>query len=545
MIQDIKVCNIYVPEKVDYDFILNQFSKHPVRIINEIPEVPDDSIPAMIVGCMALKEKYPNHNLFDKNVTRNLTWSYSSKEKKRDFAKEINDFVMKSLKAWLPSDLKLYDPLFHGDLDSFLNKNLDFSLKTFTYFNAGALYLNNKGKNFVLNLKSLALINPSFKEVITNLLKRENILLYSYNNISPIVSEEEILRVPTLENICWIKFGVEIEEEAFFNIIPGYDIKKHIPFFMSSLPEFNLNQEEEKCLARLQEKDFIVRWISKGFICFSPEFKHEGIKTVSYGNNKFASLNYSHKRTITGRIVCDDYYNVQNLTRDGDEKKQIVSRFDGGSIFVCDYVSFESKIALYLSEDENFIKKYWNRDLHLETASIIYGPYESIQAEHRKLAKDVNHAMMFGAGEESLLSKLEFLKNPSEALYNIRSFLSPILNKAYRLNTFQKEHGYIVNDWGYIINPKKDFAAFSNFIQSSAAEILVDKIFEVKKLFKNKESKFLFPIHDSMIFDISPKEKELFQEIPKLLSAYKDYFFAVSCKFGHNYKNLSEEKIFS
>lgn len=543
MIQDIKVCNIYAPAKEDYDLLMVQFAKHPVLILNEIPEEPNTSIPSMIVGCMALKEKYPNHNLFDKDVFENLTWTYSLLEKKRDFMTEVNEFVIKSLKSWLPTDLILYDPFFDGNFDTFIEDNLEFNAPIYAYFNAGALYLNNGGKNFAINLKSMALVESNLKELVTNFIKRGNFLLYSYNNISPIINNDEIIRVRTLENICWIKFGVEIEEELFFNIIPGFDIRKYIPFLMSGLPEFYLTFEEERCLQRLQEKDAIVRWISKGFVCFSPDFTHETLKTISKDGHKFATLNYSHKRTITGRIVSKDTFNIQNLQKDGDQKKQVVSRFHGGNILVCDYISFESKIALYMSEDELFIQKYWDKDLHLETAKIIFGDGK-ITDEQRSLSKDINHAIMFGAGEELLLKKLANNPNPDEILFKIKVFLRPILNKSFRLNAFQKEHGYIINDWGYIINPKKEFAAFNNFIQSSAAEILIDKLFEIKEFLKDKESKFLFPVHDSMIFDISPREKYLLTEIPKLLTTHSGNAFAISAKFGHDYKNISEERLF-
>lgn len=541
MIQDIKICNIYAPNKEDYDFLVGHLSKHPVNIFYDVPDEFDQSTPSIIVGCLFVKEKFVDYNIFDAEILPNLTWAYSSKEKNKEFHNQINNFVVKSLKTWLPSDLILYDPFLNGDFEVFLNKNIEKRFKTYVYFHQGAIYLNNNKKNFVINLKNLFYLDKNIKDKLSLFLSDNNFLFYSYSNIASIFSIE-IPNIKTLDNICWIKFGVEIDEESFFNIIPGYDIKKFIPFLMSCIPDLSLNAEEEKCLRRLQEKDAIVRWISKGYLCFDPSFENDNLQFLNHGDKKFSQLNYSHKRTITGRIVCKDVYNVQNLQRDGDDKKKIISRFKGGKILVCDYVSFESKIALYISEDTDFIDKFWDKDLHLETASIIYGPL-NIQPDQRKIGKDVNHAIMFGGGDDLILSKLSLLPNAKELLYEIRLFLSPILNKAYRLNEFQKENGYIIDDWGYIINPKKDFAAFNNYIQATAAEILTDKLFEIKHFLNNKESKFLFPVHDSMVFDISPNEKELIKELPKLLSTHKNKTFGISYKIGDNYKELGEEKI--
>ena len=87
-------------------------------------------------------------------------------------------------------------------------------------------------------------------------------------------------------------------------------------------------------------------------------------------------LRYSDKRTITGRINCVDSFNPQMLPKDSNIRKQIVSRYNGGTIAVFDYKSFETRLSMYLSRDEEFILSNMNSDLHYNTAKAMFGDIE-------------------------------------------------------------------------------------------------------------------------------------------------------------------------
>ena len=79
--------------------------------------------------------------------------------------------------------------------------------------------------------------------------------------------------------------------------------------------------------------------------------------------------------------------------------------------------------------------------------------------------------------EEAIMAKIV------SRIEKIKEFLRPIMKQSYQIKKFNEEYGYIVNKWGTIIRPKdkKDYASFNNYIQSTATEILIDKLFEIKK----------------------------------------------------------------
>jgi DNA polymerase-1 len=256
-------------------------------------------------------------------------------------------------------------------------------------------------------------------------------------------------------------------------------------------------------------------------------------------NAKLAKLNYSNKRTITGRIVCKDKYNPQNLEKATRDRANIISRFKGGSIVVFDFVSFETRIALYMCQDQQFLNEYYNKDLHNETAKLIFET-DTPTDEQRDLSKTINHALLYGAGNKTLLNKLSMFENPEKKLYDIRYFLSPLIETARSMAEANKNYGYIINKWGSIIRAEKEYAAFNNYIQSTAVEIIVDKLFEIRNFIHSYKSEFMFQVHDSLVFDIHPDDRSLIGRVKELLTHNQGMYFNIDVSEGSNYKDLKK-----
>ena len=113
------------------------------------------------------------------------------------------------------------------------------------------------------------------------------------------------------------------------------------------------------------------------------------------------------------------------------------------------------------------------------------------------------------------------------------------MKKSDEIYEESKERGYVINPWGTIVRPEKEWAYFNNFIQSSAVEIIVDKLYQIKDFLRNYQSQFLFQVHDSLIFDIHPKESMIIRDLAKIIMYHKDMFFNISYSSGLDYKNLS------
>jgi DNA polymerase I-like protein with 3'-5' exonuclease and polymerase domains len=297
-----------------------------------------------------------------------------------------------------------------------------------------------------------------------------------------------------------------------------------------------LSEHQENYIQRLAQKDRITHWLSTRELHFDLGYTNDKINFKKQKLTKFVKLSYSDKRTLTGRINCSDKrFNPQMLEKKSEEKKHIVSRFGvDGEIVVFDYVSFETKISLYLTRDEDFINQYKDKDIHEETAKVIY--QKDVLTEHeRSLGKKINHTLLYGGGDELLNNILTDISDKENALIRIKEFLSPIINLSNTIKESSLNVGYMLNSFGTIIYPEKRFAAFSNYIQAMAADMVVDKLFEIKRLLADKKSQFLFQVHDSFVFDIHKNELNIIEEIKQLLSMFKNLEFQIEISKGNNF----------
>lgn len=542
-----RICKI-ITETIEGTNSLKEFlGGYPVEITSNHPDEDYFEVPTLIIGWNSVKSRFSNQKIQNKNVATNLQWTYSESEckeiKNENFHNNIESFVNENLKRWLPSDFILYDSLMHGDFSKFIEKNVDSIKPTYIHFSGGAIYMRNDNKNFIVNTKSLWFTESDYRSVITEAFNKMNCMVYSYNGIEDYTNLDNLGNIRALDIIRWIKYGVETSIK-YFQIIPGVDTSKYVPFLMSKIPleTLSLDEEEEVYFERMCVRDKSARWMSTRYISFSHEFK-KNLDFIYRDNAKLARVNYSTKKTLTGRISCSDRYNPQNLSKSNEDRSMIISRFRNGKVYQFDYTSFEARIALYICGDEDFIENYYDKDLHVETAKIIFDT-DDFSTEQREIAKLANMAIMYGASEATALKILEKYPEPHDKLRRIKNFLSPIFNKAAEIIEEAKLNGYLINKWGSIIRPEKDFAGFNNYLQSTAAEIIVDKVLEIKVLLTNYRSQFLFQVHDSLVFDIHPEEADLVEKIAKILSYNRGMLFSVNYKSGSNYKDLSSELVY-
>jgi hypothetical protein len=537
------ICNIVATNPEDYQFLVEHLGNYPLKIVKEYSD--DDSFgePTIVVGWNYIKEKFPQQNIFDKKLKENLFWTYSHSEDKKLFLQGVEDFFYEQIKKWLPTEFIKYDSLFSDlNFSQFCINNLDKNTSLFVYFNNGALYIRNDDKNFIINIKSLYLTEHNFKKSITEFMNSYNAIAFSYKNFCDYIDLDLIGEIITIENLRWVNMGVDTSEK-YFNIIPNFDSRKYIPFFMSKLNSFHLDLEEQKFMQRMCKRDVVTFWMSSRELSFSESFSNNKLDFKIRKGHKLSKIEYSDKRTITGRITAHDNYNPQNLQKDNQERSDIITRFDGGQILVYDYTSFETRISLFKCKNTEYRDKYKDADLHYESAKILYQKND-ISDQERDFCKTLNHAILYGAGEETLLKRMSEIPEPEYKLYLVKSFLSPLIEMANEMREQYSNKGYLVNDWGSIVRIEKTHASFNNYIQSTASEIIVDKVWEIRELLKGKKSQFLFQVHDSVVFDIHPLEVDLISEIGKVLSIHNGMHFTLAYKVGLDYKNLSENIVY-
>jgi hypothetical protein len=521
-------CQIFTSESNINSYSL-EFDNYCVGIFSykDLNIEEDFQIPTLIIGWDFIKNNFSGIKISKKKIRKNLFWTFSDNEEKGTTEKDIKKFIIKSLEEYLPVNYRNFDCIIDGNVSNHQDKIFSQNLN-FCFFSKNVIYVYNDLGFYGINLSSIDYIFESSNNFIDSISKKYRLIFFNYDNLKSFKIEDNKEFI-TLENICWICNNFTITETSLHKFSPYPLNEKYFVFLMSKFYDI-LNCsiiDNQNILSRLFKKDFITDWLSS--------------RHINFEGNKRLILKYSNKRTITGRINCaDKKFNPQLLPKNSEIRYQIISEFKNGKIVLFDFISFETKLSVYLTKDEVFIDKLKNSDLHIETSKIIFSKDE-ISLKERKIGKQINHAIIYGVGNDKLKSILLENKLSIKLIDKIKKFLDPIIQNSKKISDSFKKSGYIINPYNTIIYPNKEWAVYNNYVQSIAADIVVDKLFKIRELLKDRKSNFMYQVYDSFIFDIHPDEQELLENIKNILEKNGKYFFEVDLKIGKNLMECTEQ----
>lgn len=528
LFQGIEFAKILTTKQEDFEFLKSKYQNTGVVVDTiDLKNIKPSEIPIIVIGretsSIIDKDTYNIFEFFDSDIKSNQT-----------ALNKLNYILEKIAYTYSPYEYLTYDAILDGDFFTFLNGEIDTTQEMYLYFHKKALYLYCSGKMIAINLETIQYISGNAKKIIETILNEYKCFIFSFSNFKKYINVIQSSLI-TFENIVWSKYSIEIEEKDLFNHFGGFSIYKHIPYLMSVFNKQNvISSDELFSIKRYYRKDLITDWLSSQTVFFNT--KVDGFNLKSYNKLFYTRFNYSNKRTITGRInIFDDQVNLQMLPKTSEIRNHIVSRYKKGKIVVFDYVSFEFKIAIFATGDFNFIEKFENEDMHNYVAKIIFKK-QTVSSGERGVAKLFNHTLLFGGGEEKLKSIIQNYDSSLNfiEIYNQIMFeLKPIVDDFSSYITQQlKDFGYFKNAYGVIVRPRKEYASLNNFTQSTASDIVVEKLYLIKDFISNKEIHFLYQVYDSFIMDFDESELHLINDIENILSEANKVKFLVDHKIG-------------
>jgi len=520
--------------------------KNDINEINNIINV-NNKTPILIIGWNCVKKNFTNQSILNNKVTDigmsdNLYWTYDFLEDKEKMLFDLSDFIKRNDKNFFNNVKYItHDFVLDGDFsvkeNDLLNNKWN---RIFIYFHKTGLYLYIPITNVIIgiNLESAKYCGIDVKDFVTKILNKNRVFLFDSDNLFRYVNIDKINnRILTMQNLYRSVYNNIIDSEQLLEAFGNAkDCSLYIPYLMFMMMQNEkLNFVFIKSCLRQYEKDRIIHWLSNRPLFFDNGFKSDKkLLFKSYYNKKYTTLKYSDKRALTGRIFCNDVFNVQAIPKDSNDRKNIISGFNNGKIVTFDYVSFEAKISLYLSGNASFIDKYKNADLHAEVAKIIYNK-ETITDIERSVAKKTNNIILYGGGNDLVEKVLpDFINDKAATINAVKSFLKPILLKSKEVTDLFKKNGYIKSIKGTVIYPNKEYASFNNYIQSSAVEIIVDKLYELKFVQSKFKARFLFQNHDSFIMDFPSDEIKHIDFFVNLFSTYHNMSLPISYNIKDN-----------
>uniref|UniRef100_A0A7C4UFA6 DNA polymerase I n=1 Tax=candidate division WOR-3 bacterium TaxID=2052148 RepID=A0A7C4UFA6_UNCW3 len=241
-------------------------------------------------------------------------------------------------------------------------------------------------------------------------------------------------------------------------------------------------------------------------------------------DQKTGRIHCTFNQTIaaTGRLTASEP-NLQTLPIRSDIGKEIRKALvaeDGYEIMSCDYSQIELRILAHFSGDKNLIKAFnEGRDIHKETAQVIFGHPEEITDEMRRVAKVVNFGLIYGMSAYGLSKELNitpeeasfFIDNYFRQFEGVGEWIRNILN-------FAMENGFVKTLFGrrrdipeLLTKGMEEYGkriAINTPIQGTAADIIKLAMIRIDDFLKDYKTRMILQIHDELLFEIKKEEKE-------------------------------------
>src|SRR4051812_759851 len=235
----------------------------------------------------------------------------------------------------------------------------------------------------------------------------------------------------------------------------------------------------------------------------------------------------------TGRLSSTDP-NLQNIPIRTEEGRRIREAFvvgpAGECLLTADYSQIEMRIMAHLSEDAGLIDAFRSgMDFHSVTAARVFGvPPDQVTGGMRARIKAMNYGLAYGLSSYGLGQQLRI--DPAEArglmeeyfetFGGVRDYLGGIVDEARRsgfTETILGRRRYLP-DLTSDNRQRREMAermALNAPIQGSAADIIKVAMLRVDAAMRAGElrSRMLLQVHDELVFDVAPGERERLEEL--------------------------------
>ncbi len=372
-------------------------------------------------------------------------------------------------------------------------------------------------------------------------------VLYSMENTGFAVNRDELAtfgaklgeRISALEENIWFMAGRK------FNINSTKQLGE-VLFDDLGLPVVKKNKRgystDSEVLEKLSGKHPVIDLIAEyRMLCKLKSTYADGLLPVIGEDGRIHST-LNQTVTATGRISSTEP-NLQNIptrTELGREIRKMFVAGEGAELLGADYSQIELRVLTHISKDETMKKAFLDgEDIHAITASQVFNvPEFLVTPEMRAAAKTVNFGTIYGQGEYSLAKELkisireakQYIESYFDKYDGVRRYMKDTIEKA-------KEDGYVTTILGrrrYIEELKSNNHRLRSFgervamntpIQGSAADIIKIAMVRVYEALKKEapNSKLVMQVHDELIVETVPSEKEIASEILRreMEGAYK------------------------
>ena len=244
---------------------------------------------------------------------------------------------------------------------------------------------------------------------------------------------------------------------------------------------------------------------------------------------------FNQALTATGRLSSNNP-NLQNIpirTERGREiRKAFIPSFEDGFIVSADYSQIELRLMAHFSGDEHLISAFNSgEDVHRATAARLFGvDAKDVSDDMRRKAKTVNFGIIYGISSFGLAERMDigvgeaktFIENYFKMYPGVSSYIADTVEKAHSRGFVETLYGrrrYLkdINSRNANVRKFNERNAVNAPLQGSAADIIKIAMANISRRLEGErlESKMILQVHDELVFDVHPKEKDIVMEIAR------------------------------
>ena len=268
---------------------------------------------------------------------------------------------------------------------------------------------------------------------------------------------------------------------------------------------------------------------------------------------------FTQALTATGRLssLKPNLQNIPIRTERGMKiREAFVPSDPEGWIISADYSQIELRLMAHLSGDPHLISGFTHgADVHRATAARIFHlDPEQVSAEQRRHAKVANFGIIYGISAFGLSQRMGISRSEAKAFIEeyfrsypgVKEYMDRIIAQA-------RERGFVETLFGRKrflpdITSKNPTArglaernAINAPIQGGAADIIKLAMIAVAKRMENEKmrSKMVLQVHDELVFDVVPDERERMLELVKQEMegvCSLSVPLIVECNYGKNWR---------
>ena len=313
----------------------------------------------------------------------------------------------------------------------------------------------------------------------------------------------------------FVEAKVDLNENCFFELVPERFLLEYCEL-KNKITKHVLEVHEKP-----QNYDFLL-----GLVQLSEKIKYQKLNLDLSGIN--GGLSSFKTRQWKKKLASIKPYVVYNIF--GTKTGRLTTKKDSFPILT---LPKEHRKAIKPSND--WLVELDFNAAELRTLLALSGKEQPTEDIHEWNAKNVYKGSV--TRTEAKQRIFAWLYNPES-----KDYLS---NRAYDRNIVLQKYwdGEQVQTRYNRIIPADKHHALNYIIQSTTSDLFLRRAIAVNKLLKDKKSKIIFCIHDSLVIDFSNEDREFLLDIIKEFSETELGVFKANIQAGKNFGEMKEMKL--